>query len=42
MQMETDFMFTQMSVNKGANEHGHAAIESVIKDFNQLNNGAVP
>ena len=42
MQMVTDIIFTQMSANKGFKKYGQPAIAAIIKDFTQLNNGAVP
>ena len=42
MQMATDIIFTQMSANKGFKKYGQPAIAAIIKEFTQLNNGAVP
>ena len=42
MQMATDVIFTQMSAREGIKKHGQAAIAAMIKEFTQLNDGAVP
>ena len=42
MQIATDTIFTQMSANKGFEKYGQAAVAAMIKEFTQLNEGAVP
>ena len=42
MQMATYVIFTQMSANKGFKKYGQAAVAAMIKEFTQLNEGAVP
>ena len=42
MKITTDNIFTQMSARKGFKKHGKAAVAAIIKEYAQLNEGAVP
>ena len=42
MQTSCSVIFTQMSVNAGFKKYGPRAIAAMIKEFTQLNEGAVP
>ena len=42
MQIACDVIFTQMSANVGFKKYGQPAVAAIIKEFTQLNEGAVP
>ena len=42
MKIACDVIFTQMSANAGIKKHGEAAVAAMIKEYTQLNEGAVP
>ena len=42
MQKACDVIFTQMSANVGFKKYGQPAVAAIIKEFTQLNEGAVP
>ena len=42
MQKACDVIFTQMSANVGFKKYGQPAIAAIVKEFTQLNEGAVP
>ena len=42
MKMVRNVIFTQMSANAGFKKYGEAVVAAMVKEFTQLNEGAVP